>query len=737
MAREPTRTSSIFYLKYRDSGVDRIWWPPSALVSGIVIMRDDVDQGTSPRAEFGSELDAEQPGPSGQDGTTDAAEGSAHVQALEQRLQAPDAVMEPDIFDVLGDYMQSSMHFYGTDADAVAVDVVRFLEGGYEGYAHMGSLVCSWLRIVDENNEDESDVDEHDDDENDDGRGAKRQRVDTPNSLSVKNSGIVNYNNTASADIDGAPADEAWFLRELILEKFKPSTFENLFTSGGGGPPRWLNALVSEPGGRELIFQLSNKHDDSLLLSFALKKIVSKGYDEEVARKDVDLSRYFDVYHSILMVRLRALASTNDEREISRLYGLVQRSALSSMLGYLHVRQVLTRIASKGERKGKPWASRFRRMYQDLEAASKEGLACKMSRCFVELMCRNVDGEVKDDISFVTASVVGDVLATAVGGHVAPTSDVIKLQRLYSGVELDDVGSKKSGSLPSVTLLHHPVIVEVLLRSMFNPSKKLRGDALDAHAFVLSVAVGGIDEMGGETGDVAASIVQQPTVARLMSLIRAAVLLSHKATDDTLLTEDEKVQADSSMSEVICATGVLVLLRKKLTSAEYWSSAYHVHKEPPFLALLFSIVDKQPSMHRDVFSLIKDAMRTACTSTAGTDVVAGLVRVLIELCKTGLVEDILAWAVGWARNANADISRSLVLGLLEIAAPPYSGLFVESIVKLMNAANLRRQSMGSRLWNANRDIIKEFYRNIETDHVDLALDKSEKSYLRDLSQCLV
>jgi hypothetical protein len=62
----------------------------------------------------------------------------------------------------------------------------------------MGSLVCSWLRIVDENNEDESDVDEHDDDENDDGRGAKRQRVDTPNSLSVKNSGSVNYNNTAS-----------------------------------------------------------------------------------------------------------------------------------------------------------------------------------------------------------------------------------------------------------------------------------------------------------------------------------------------------------------------------------------------------------------------------------------------------------------------------------------------------------------------------------------------------------
>ena len=77
------------------------------------------------------------------------------------------------------------------------------------------------------------------------------------------------------------------------------------------------------------------------------------------------------------------------------------------------------------------------------------------------------------------------------------------------------------------------------------------------------------------------------------------------------------------------------------------------------------------------------------------------------------------------------------MGLLDIAAPPYSGLFVERIVQLMNAADMRRQSMGSRLWNANRDTIKEFYRNVETDHADLALEKGEKIYLRDLSQSLV
>ena len=683
-------------------------------------MSDQEQQELSPRAALGSE-DDDQPGPSGQNGTTqdDVAVGkSSQVQALEDVLKAPDAIMEPDIFDVLTDYFK-----WVPFTDAAAADVIRFLEGGYEGYAHMGSLVCSWLRYVDDNDEEYHEED----------RGVKRQRVGTPTSMAPRSGMGVNgvQGNSPCTDTEMAPDDEATFLRELVLEKFKPSTFENLFTTGGGGPPRWLNALVSEPGGRELIFQLSNKHDDSLLLSFALKKIVSKGYGEEVARKDVDLSRYFDVYHSILMVRLRALASTNDEREITRLCGLVQKSALSSMLAYLHVRQVLTRLAKDGEREGKPWTGRFRRMYQDLEAASKDGLACKMSRCFVD--SNGPEGaDEESSVTFMAASVIGDVLATAVGGHVAPTSDVIKLQRLYSGLDVDDGASKVPGKLPSVRLLHHPVIVDVLLRSMFNPSKKLRGEALEAHTFVLSAAVCGLDENIGDREGGALSIAQQPEVARLMGLIRVAVSLGHKATDDTLLTDEEKAQGDSSMAEAICATGVLVLLGRKLTSAEYWSSAYHVHKEPPFLVLLFGIVEKQPSMHGDVFALIKDAMRSAGNTTAGTDVVVGLVRVLIELCKTSLVEEILAWAIGWARNANAEVSRALIFGLLEIAAPPYSKFFVESVVRLMNAADLRRQSMGSRLWNANRDVIKEFYEQTAADHPKLALDKGEKVYLRDM-----
>jgi len=674
--------------------------------------------GASPRDEIEWEMDDDAV-PSTSTKGDEEGDKSARVRALEDKLKAPDAIMEPDILEVLTEYLQS-----GPYSDTRAADVIRFLEDGYEGYAHMGSLVCSWLRFVDEDNEDDVDNENDENDEADDeGRGAKRHLL------------LV---------------DEASFLRELVLEKFKPTTFENLFTTGGKGPPRWLNALVSEEGGRELVYQLSTKHDDSLLLSFALKKIVSNGFGDEVAGKDVDLSQYFDVFHSILMVRLRKLASTNDETEVTRLCGLIQHSALSSVLGYVHVRQVLTRLAADGDAAGKPWSCRFRRMYQDLETASKDGLACKMSRFFVPDDDGGAGGDRGgEDVAFVTAAVVGDVLATSAGGHVAPISDVIKLQRLYLGIEVDRadgaVGAngcdeRENGvsnmQIPSVTLLHHPAVVEVLLRSLFNPSKKLRGDALEAHAFVLSVAVRGLD---ASTGADTVSFAEHPRVKELMRIIRMAVSLAYKATEDTVLTAEERAQVDESMAEGICATGVLLLLRRKLTSSEYWGSAYHVHKEPPFLYLLFSIVEKQPRMRNDVLSLIKDAVHTAGNSTAGTDIVLALVRVLVELCKTDLVENILSWAVGWARNANAEVSRALILVLLEIAAPPYSDVFAEGVIRLMHAANLRRQSMGARLWNQNMGVVREFCDSAAVRAVADRLDRGDRgvaNYLRDLKQAL-
>ena len=587
---------------------------------------------------------------------------------LEACLRKPDAVMEPDILTTLGDYIREN----GNPTQAI-----EYLTDGYVGYAQMGSLLCSWLRFLEEEEEEDS------------GTGVG-ETMNTP------------AESSPSTDLKERIPDEATFLRQLALEKFKPAIFSGIFSSGGSGAPKWLNSLIEDAEGRQLIYDLSHRHSNCLLLTFAIQKIVMQpGRDEEVASEGVDLSNYFSVFHRILMVRLRALASTNDEMEIQKLVGLIQQSALASLLGYVHVRQILTQLASSPH----PWSSRFRRLCQDLEIASKDGIACKMSRFFSP----------DDDISFVASSLIADILATASGGHIAPTSDVIKLFKIYSARE---------GTLPSVTLLHHPMIIEVLLKSLFNPSKRLHGEALEAHVFVMSISVCGLDS--------AQTLREQDDVARMIHAMTKAVSLGHQATEDVVLSPGEKEQARSSMEFKCCAAGILILLRKKLISSEYWSSTYHVHKEPPFLSLLFAINEKQPMMQPEVFVLIKDALQTAGHASQNIDVLVGLVNVLVDLCKTNLIDTILPWAVQWSRNASSEISREFIYGILAIAAPPYSNTFAEYMIQIMTVSNIRRQTMGSRLWNAKLPLTKEFLATIESMQVPLSLGAPEKAYIRDL-----
>jgi len=423
------------------------------------------------------------------------------------------------------------------------------------------------------------------------------------------------------------------------------------------------------------------------------------GRDEEVAAQAVALSSYFGVFHRVLTVRLKSLASTNEEEELKRLCLLIQQSAQSSQLGYLHVIQILSKLASKDS----IWSSRFKRLLQEVEIANREAIGWKMGRFFAP----------SGDIAFTAASFIGDILSTASGGHVAPTSDVIKLNQLYSG---------HGDERPSVSLLHHPMLIEVLIRSLFNPGKKLQGEALVAHVDLLAASVSGFDDV--------TLLSEQPKMKEMRQAIADAAELGHKATEDTILNERERSRARTSMQQVCCALGIMYLLRKKLTISEYWNSAYHVHKEPPFLVLLFHIIEEQPTMRKKVFALAKDALQVAGCSSRGIDVASGLVSVLLSLCKSGLAELVLPWASDWGRNVDSQLSRELVFGLLSIAAPPYSDFFSQQMILLMSRASIRRQSMGTKLWNKYLPLLKEFYNGCSISSLDLG--KAETSFLRDL-----
>lgn len=609
---------------------------------------------------------------------------------LEGVLQKPDAVMEPDILSKLISYAKNN----GDPRQAI-----EYMSDGYVGYAQAGSLLCKWLKFVEEDN----------------AMGDTEQAGGYSGFPAVSRSPeYVREAKKAKLDCIGSQKEsagqfawnEAYFLRQLVLEKFNPSKFAGIFSKGGSGAPLWLNGLIEDFDGRKLIYELSSRYQNSLLLNFAVQKILMQpGRDEEVAAQGVALSNYFSVFHRVLKVRLRSFTQTNDEKEIERLGSLIQQSASSSQLGYVHVRQVLTELVNAN----KPWSSRFKRLLEELEIKTSESASRKMARFF-----STDDGSV-----FMASSFIADILATVVGGYSAPTSEVMKLHQTYRD-------NKSKSIKPS--LMHHPVVIEALVHSIFNPRKKMYGDALIAHAELLAIAVSGLDNTEG-------NVLQQEGVKLMRVAILDAAEIGHKVVEDMVLVESERNRAEKAMQQICCASGALYLLRNKLVSPEYWNAVYHVHKEPPFLVLFFAIIKHQRDMQGEVFEAIQKSLQAASTSSQGMDIALGLIQVLITLCKTDLIRDVLSWAPEWAKNADTNLSRAFVFGLLDIAAPPYSRFFVENLLKVINFANIRRQSLGSRVWSTKVPILQEFYDGL-CDLQPLNIGPSEASALRQLRDSL-
>ena len=63
--------------------------------------------------------------------------------------------------------------------------------------------------------------------------------------------------------------------------------------------------LCVDRAGRQLIYTLSQKHRNSLVLNYAIQRILQAGHEEEVANVGSSLASYFSVFHRLLTNRLK------------------------------------------------------------------------------------------------------------------------------------------------------------------------------------------------------------------------------------------------------------------------------------------------------------------------------------------------------------------------------------------------------------------------------------------------
>lgn len=77
--------------------------------------------------------------------------------------------------------------------------------------------------------------------------------------------------------------------------------------------------------GRQLIYDLSGRYANSLLLNFAIQKILQQpGREAEVAAVGPRLGSYFGVFHRLMVTRLSAALASTSERELDKLSAEIQ-----------------------------------------------------------------------------------------------------------------------------------------------------------------------------------------------------------------------------------------------------------------------------------------------------------------------------------------------------------------------------------------------------------------------------
>jgi hypothetical protein len=375
-----------------------------------------------------------------------------------------------------------------------------------------------------------------------------------------------------------------------------------------------------------------------------------------------------------------------------------------------------------------PWAPRFRRLSQELEAATSTPAAWKMHGWFFSA----------EWASSAAGWLVSDILAGSSGGeHLAGSAEIIKLHRMYC-----ETNGEKA---PPASLVLDPHVIEALLQSLFTPGKLLHSEAELACIGMLAIAVAAMDQAVEESGaDEEGShrkrLCEQSAVVSVREALRVTVHVSQKSLRDEQLTQEEIATAGGALGEPCCALGVLGMLRSVLTSTDFWTRAYHVHNQPPFLPILFLVVKNQPGLRTQVLTLVNDALSTATGSGQtpfGADTAKALGEVVVALAREGSVDEVLEWAMHWARNADSGLIRQLLFGLLEIAAPPYSLRFARVAVRLAEIGGARRQRTGSREWHARKPLLLEF--STACSQVSFppdSLSRDEVAYLRDLAFAL-
>lgn len=595
---------------------------------------------------------------------------SQQLSQLEQVFRQPDAVMEPNVFETLCQYVAA----HGKPRTAI-----ELLCENYVGYAQMGGLMCDWLAASEAHVQPTSGAS---------GAGQSRRVKARAQQQQLR---------------ERVELSSSHFLREAVVENFEPDRFGSVFGARSSSQLAWLDDLQSDREGRDLIYCLSASHRSCLLLNFAIQKILHAGYEDEVASVGSSLAGYFEVFHRLMASRLKQVPSAG-AAQLAIIATELRDSCCGAEHSYVHAQQLLAALERH------PNGANFRRVAQELDqhaAASAWGGP--------EVWHLSTWLRPPQPIDATNASVDIQGLQLAADFAAAAHGAEAQQQRLF---RLRDLFTTENP--PLIAPLQQPQVLSRLTSTLF-AARAPPSEVLSAAAAVAAVAAAAIDDRpsGGK--------LDTKDVATTAAALHRGVQLAQGAATGAKMDAAQQHEAEVVLAIPVVGMGVLGFISACIGRPSYWRETYRVLAAPAVLAMLATIVAYHPMMHPQVMITVAAALMAVENSQP--DVARLMLDIAVAVLQSGQVEVVLAGLDRqWARKADPSHVRYFIFKVLKECSPPYSSYFASAMLRWMVTSGVR-STRGQRDNASQQRLLEEFAQGCAEVRPNLDLPSQEASLL--------
>eukprot|EP00045_Choanoeca_perplexa_P012992 m.144691 g.144691 ORF g.144691 m.144691 type:complete len:675 (+) comp16204_c0_seq5:95-2119(+) len=408
-----------------------------------------------------------------------------------------------------------------------------------------------------------------------------------------------------------------------------------------------LETMIGDSAWREVFLGLAQASTkESFFLTQGLRTLVANGHHQSAAELD-RLAQDQNLFTEVLIKELQACLSTSDPMVYHQHLKTLIAMASNNLPSYSLLQGVLVQLHDKVSPRAKLTIEALSERIE--EAVTQSSL--DVGHISHLLVTREP----------AHASAVG-LLATMVTGGSVASAEVHRLHQLYLG-----------DYAPPAGLLQRRRILDVLLNAIFAGHKTDR-QQLKKYTHLLSIAV------SFPPDQCPTNLAGNSSFQQLSTLLQQV----HEALHYGSLTPSVLATLNNGIDHSVIAQGLLLWLRRVMLQDEFFIT-FSAATPLPHLRMLDQITVRQPQLHADIIDVISACLTTNYPIDARVLQAAYqcLMDRLLVLSHHGFAIPVVTSVVNMADDVTYTILDYFVTELLKMIEPPYSLMFVQALLPLL------------------------------------------------------